>query len=45
MILRRPRTESERRPSAEETRIAVIDRDGRALFETQGMMADWMPAW
>ena len=40
-----PRIESGRRPSADESHLAVIDREGRALFETQGMMADWMPAW
>ena len=45
VILRIPRTESERRPAAGENRLAVIDREGRVLFETQGMMADWMPAW
>jgi Tol biopolymer transport system component len=45
VILRRPRTESGRRPSAEESRLAVINREGHVLFETQGMMADWMPAW
>jgi len=45
VILRRPRTESEHPPSADEHRLAVIDREGRTLFETQGMMADWMPAW
>ena len=45
VILRRPRTEAGRRPSADESRLAVIDREGRVLFETQGMMADWMPAW
>jgi len=45
VILRRPRTEPEHRPSADEHRLAVIDRQGRTLFETQGMMADWMPAW
>jgi len=44
-ILRRPRTEGGRKPSAAENRLAVIDREGRTLFETQGMMADWMPAW
>jgi Tol biopolymer transport system component len=27
------------------TRIRVIDREGRRLFETPGSMADWMPAW
>lgn len=26
-------------------RIAVIDREGRRLFETDGMNPDWMPAW
>jgi Tol biopolymer transport system component len=26
-------------------RLLVIDRQGRARFETQGQMADWMPAW
>jgi Tol biopolymer transport system component len=45
VILRRPPTEPGWRPSAEETHIAVIDREGHLLFETQGMMADWMPAW
>ena len=44
-ILRMPRTESGSRPPARDCRVAVIDREGRALFETQGMMADWMPAW
>ncbi len=33
------------RQDPEHTRIAVIDREGRILLETQGMMADWMPAW
>lgn len=45
VILRRPRTGSGRRVSADQNRLAVIDREGRLLFETQGMMADWMPAW
>jgi Tol biopolymer transport system component len=26
-------------------RIVVFDREGRQLFETRGMMPDWMPAW
>jgi Tol biopolymer transport system component len=26
-----------------QTQLVVIDRSGRVLFETQGMMADWMP--
>jgi Tol biopolymer transport system component len=33
------------RPGGGERIVAVIDREGRALFETPGMMADWMPAW
>jgi hypothetical protein len=33
------------RPDPAVARIAVIDRNGRVLFETPGMMADWMPAW
>ena len=33
------------RRDPDHTRIAVIDREGRILLETQGMMADWMPAW
>lgn len=33
------------RRDPEHTRIAVIDREGQILLETQGMMADWMPAW
>jgi len=45
VILRRPRTGSAQRPSADENQLAVIDREGQLLFETQGMMADWMPAW
>jgi Tol biopolymer transport system component len=45
VILRRQRTESGHRRSIGENRLAVIDRQGRALFETQGMMADWMPSW
>ena len=44
-ILRRPRAKSGRRPSDDESHLAVIDREGRVLFETQGMMGDWMPAW
>jgi Tol biopolymer transport system component len=27
------------------TRVAVLDRSGRLLFETPGFMPDWMPAW
>jgi len=45
VVLRRPRTGSGRRLSDREHRLAVIDREGRTLLETQGMMADWMPAW
>jgi Tol biopolymer transport system component len=26
-------------------RIRVLDRSGNVLFETQGFMPDWMPAW
>ena len=26
-----------------ETRLVVLDRSGKVLFETPGMMADWMP--
>jgi TolB protein len=26
-------------------RIAVVDREGRRLFETDGTNPDWMPAW
>jgi dipeptidyl aminopeptidase/acylaminoacyl peptidase len=44
-ILRRPQSEAGSRPVAAETHVAVIDREGRTLFGTQGMMADWMPAW
>lgn len=44
-ILRRPRTGPGDHPPAGENRIAVIDREGRTLFETPGMMPDWMPAW
>jgi Tol biopolymer transport system component len=25
--------------------VAVVDREGRALFETPGIMPDWMPPW
>jgi Tol biopolymer transport system component len=28
-----------------QSRIAVLDRSGRQLFETNGAMPDWMPAW
>jgi hypothetical protein len=50
VIVSRPRTESGRPPSVAEsrvaeTRVAAIDREGRVLFETRGVMADWMPAW
>jgi Tol biopolymer transport system component len=27
------------------TRIVVLDRSGRTLFETAGFMPDWMPPW
>jgi Tol biopolymer transport system component len=27
------------------TRLVVVDRSGRVLFETPGMMADWMPGF
>ena len=26
-------------------RVVVIDREGRVLLETPGLMPDWMPAW
>jgi Tol biopolymer transport system component len=45
VILRGPRTGSGPGPSTGESQLAVIDREGQLLFETQGMMADWMPAW
>ncbi len=28
-----------------EANVVVIDREGRVLFETPGMMPDWMPPW
>lgn len=28
-----------------QSRIAVLDRNGRQHFETDGAMPDWMPAW
>jgi dipeptidyl aminopeptidase/acylaminoacyl peptidase len=28
-----------------QARVRVLDRQGRVLFETQGLMPDWMPAW
>ena len=45
VVLQRPPTASGRPPPAGEHRLSVIDRKGRTVFETQGMMADWMPAW
>lgn len=27
------------------TKIRVIDRKGKLLFETSGVMPSWMPAW
>jgi Tol biopolymer transport system component len=45
VILQMPPTEAGSRPPAEEHRLLVIDREGRTHFETEGMMADWMPAW
>jgi len=29
----------------EQASVVVLDRAGRVLFETPGMMADWMPPW
>ena len=26
-------------------KIRVYDRSGRVVFETNGFMPDWMPAW
>jgi Tol biopolymer transport system component len=31
--------------SLAETRTAVLDREGRVLLDTPGLMADWMPPW
>jgi Tol biopolymer transport system component len=45
VVLRTPRTESGQHFAAGESRLSVIDREGRELFETAGIMADWMPAW
>jgi TolB protein len=45
VVLQRPPTDSGRPPPAGQHRLSVIDRKGRRLLETQGMMADWMPAW
>jgi Tol biopolymer transport system component len=28
-----------------QTKLLVLDREGNELFETPGMMPDWMPAW
>jgi Tol biopolymer transport system component len=28
-----------------QTELLVLDREGHELFETPGMMPDWMPAW
>lgn len=33
------------RGGLEDLRIAVIDRQGRVLLETPGLMPDWMPPW
>jgi Tol biopolymer transport system component len=33
------------REALSKARIAVLDREGRQLFETAGAMPDWMPAW
>jgi Tol biopolymer transport system component len=45
VILRTRAAARGERPGSGERILAVIDREGRALFETPGMMADWMPAW
>ncbi|HXK22244.1 MAG TPA: hypothetical protein VMS55_06150 [Myxococcota bacterium] len=29
----------------EGTRVRVVDRSGQVLFEAEGLMPDWMPAW
>lgn len=31
--------------SLRSTRVVVLDRDGEAVFETNGFMPDWMPPW
>jgi Tol biopolymer transport system component len=44
----RPAAEGSRgeiRPDPAKATTAVIDRSGSLLFETPGMMANWMPAW
>jgi Tol biopolymer transport system component len=28
-----------------QTRVVVLDREGRVLFDAPGFMPDWMPAW
>jgi Tol biopolymer transport system component len=33
------------RASLARSRLRVVDRQGRVLLETPGLMADWMPAW
>lgn len=33
------------REGLETTRVVVLDREGRTLLETPGMMPDWMPPW
>jgi Tol biopolymer transport system component len=36
---------SPRRRSVRDPRVLVLDREGRVLLETPGLMADWMPPW
>ena len=42
---RRRRVESSDRARLEQVRIRVLDRDGRVLLDTPGLMPDWMPPW
>jgi hypothetical protein len=39
-----PTASARRRPNPD-SRVVVVDREGRRLLEVPGTMADWMPPW
>ena len=38
-------SERSQRSRLEDSRAGVLDRSGKLVFEAEGLMPDWMPAW